>query len=281
VNRNSLTPFIRKMRFERLPEAAIELFAPFYEQMAAGSGSIIPESVLKPVEPDQVESLASLQPYRTQGEEALEKTVVAKLNGGLGTTMGVDGPKSLFEAKEGLSFLDIITEEVRHMNRKRGLDMPLLLMNSFFTDPATTGALRSHQNHAPVFSFVQHKFPKVLAATLEPSLAPGNRLLEWNPAGHGDFLLSIETSGMFERLVNAGCRYLFVSNTDNLSAQLDSAILGYLHSERLDFVMEVTKRTPMDRKGGHLARFRDGRLMLREASQCGDGREITRALVFN
>lgn len=235
MNSNSLVPFIRKMRFERLPEAAIELFARFYEQMAAGSGSIIPESTLTPVEPGQLESLENLQPYRAQGEEALEKTVVAKLNGGLGATMGVDGPKSLFEAKEGLSFLDIITGQVRHMNRKRGLDMPLLLMNSFFTDPATTEALRSYLDHAPIFSFVQHKFPKVLAATLEPALAPGNRLLEWNPAGHGDFLLSIKTSGMFERLVNAGYRYLFVSNIDNLIARLDSAILGYLHSERLDF----------------------------------------------
>ena len=38
--------------------------------------------------------------------------------------------------------------------------------------------------------------------------------------------------------------------------------------QRLDFMMEVAERTPADMKGGHLARHRNGRLVLREIAQC-------------
>ncbi len=270
---NALESFTQKMRFERLPEVAIETFAHFYGQLVAGNGAVIPESDLVPVEPDQVESLESLQRYRPQGAEAIEKTVVTKLNGGLGTTMGLDGPKSLFEAKGGLSFLDIIIRQMQHMNKKLGTTIPLVLMNSFFTDSATLDVLGaySEMDRGSIYSFVQHKFPKVHAATLEPAFSPTQRLLEWNPAGHGDLLLALETSGLLKRLLAAGYRYFFVSNIDNLSARIDTGVLGYFHNERLDFLMEVTERTPLDRKGGHLARFKNGRLLLREASQCDHG----------
>lgn len=276
------------MRAEKLPQTAIEVFVRFYEQMASSNGSTIPESRLVPVGLDQVENLEGLQRYRAQGEEVLKKTVVARLNGGLGTTMGLDGPKSLFEAKEGLSFLDIAIRQLGRMNESLGINVPLVLMNSFFTDSATLGAIASYGNasRGPIYSFVQHKFPKVLADTLEPALFPSARLLEWNPAGHGDLMAALGTSGLLKRLLDAGYRYFFVSNIDNLSARIDTGILGYFHSEGLDFLMEVTERAPMDRKGGHLARFTSGRLMLREASQCGDGdklscRNIERHPLFN
>ena len=44
--------------------------------------------------------------------DALERAVVIKLNGGLGTSMGMTGPKSLLAVKDGLSFLDIIARQV-------------------------------------------------------------------------------------------------------------------------------------------------------------------------
>jgi UTP--glucose-1-phosphate uridylyltransferase len=273
---NAVDSFILKMRMEGLPEAAIEVFARFYGQLAEGKGGTIPESDLVPVEIDQIEDLESLQRYRAKGEEAFGRTVVVKLNGGLGTTMGLDGPKSLFEAKKGLSFLDIIIGQMRHAHEVLERSMPLVLMNSFFTESATLKALQSYRDipRGLVASFSQHKYPKVLAATLEPASSPADTLLEWNPAGHGDLLLALETSGLLKRLLDAGYLYCFVSNIDNLSAGIDIGILGYFAGHRLDFLMEVTDRTPMDRKGGHLARFKDGRLMLREASQC-DHAELT------
>jgi UTP--glucose-1-phosphate uridylyltransferase len=258
------------MRLERLPEAAIEMFTRFYEQLAEGKGAIIPESDLDPVKPDEIEDLEGLRRYEAKGFEALKRTVIIKLNGGLGTTMGLRGPKSLIRTKKGLSFLDISIGQAERLSRRLGLGVPLVFMNSFFTETLTRKALESYGNMHPVsvMTFLQHKFPKVLAATLEPASSPSRRLLEWNPAGHGDLLLAMETSGLLKRFLDHGYRYLFVSNIDNLSAQIDAGILGYFHSERMDFLMEVTDRTDMDRKGGHLARMKNGRLVLREASQC-------------
>jgi len=47
----------------------------------------------------------------------LAKTAVLKLNGGLGTSMGLEKAKSLLPVKGGKSFLDLIAEQV---NRERG-----------------------------------------------------------------------------------------------------------------------------------------------------------------
>jgi UTP--glucose-1-phosphate uridylyltransferase len=264
--------FIVKMREEGVPEPAIAMFARYYGQLAAGKNRTIRESDILPAEGEHVESLESLNRYHARGIQALGRTAVVKLNGGLATTMGMSGPKSLLEAKKGLTFLDIIIKQMQHVREVHDLNSPLVLMNSFFTATPTLKVLESYRRNSDSFlySFDQHKYPKVLAETLEPASSPADRLLEWNPAGHGDLLLAIKTSGVLDRLLEAGYRYLFVSNIDNLGAGLDTAILGYFQSEQLDFLMEVTERTPMDRKGGHLARYEDGRLMLREASQCDE-----------
>jgi UDP-N-acetylglucosamine pyrophosphorylase len=75
------------------------------------------------------------------------------------------------------------------------------------------------------------------------------------------------SSGLLERLLAEGAKYLFVSNSDNLGANLDLTLLTYFASSGNDFLMEVAERTSSDRKGGHLAE-RDGKLLLRESAQC-------------
>ena len=263
--------FIRKLRREELPEAAIEVFVDFYRRLTSGSNATIPESEIVPLKPEDISDRSRMDRYEALGNEALTKTAVIKLNGGLGTTMGMQGPKSLIKVKNGHSFLDITLMQMRHLNKQRGLTIPLLIMNSFYTDLATRKAL-AHRSDLPEGvpqCFIQHKYPKVLESTLEPASLPSASSLEWYPAGHGDLLLTLHTSGLLERLLSTGYRYLFVSNIDNLGAEIDPAILGYFAGEGLDFLMEVTDRTDMDRKGGHLARLKTGRLVLREAAQCG------------
>ena len=267
--------FIRKLQHEELPEAAIDVFVNFYQRLARGTSATIPESEIVPLKPEDIGDRSRLDRYEALGNEALTKTAVIKLNGGLGTTMGMQGPKSLIKVKNGLSFLDITLMQIRHLNKQRGLTIPLFIMNSFYTDSATHKVL-AHYRDLPEGPpedfpqcFIQHKFPKVLEATLEPALFPSEPTLEWYPAGHGDLLLSLQTSGLLERLLKTGYRYLFVSNIDNLGAGIDPCILGYCAAEGLDFLMEVTDRTDMDRKGGHLARSKNGRFVLREAAQCG------------
>jgi UTP--glucose-1-phosphate uridylyltransferase len=193
-----------------------------------------------------------------------------KLNGGLGTSMGMTGPKSLVEVKDGLTFLDIAARQVLALRESAGARLPLVLMNSFYTRDESLAALARHAGiEADVpLEFVQGRFPKLRADDLRPVSWPANPELEWAPPGHGDLYTSIVTSRMLERLLEAGYRYAVVSNVDNLGATFDDRILAWFARERLPFAMEVAVRTESDRKGGHIARRRaTGRLLLRELAQ--------------
>jgi UTP--glucose-1-phosphate uridylyltransferase len=75
---------------------------------------------------------------------------------------------------------------------------------------------------------------------------------------------------MLGALLQAGYRWAFVSNVDNLGARVDVRIAAWVAAERLPFVMEVVRGTAADRKGGHLA-LRDGRVVLRETAQVPPG----------
>ena len=91
---------------------------------------------------------------------------------------------------------------------------------------------------------------------------------------------------MLDRLLAAGYRTAFVSNSDNLGAVMDPAILGYFVAEDLPFMMEVADRAEADKKGGHLACTAEGQLLLRESAQCSsadtaDFQDITRHRFFN
>jgi UTP--glucose-1-phosphate uridylyltransferase len=188
-----------------------------------------------------------------------------KLNGGLGTSMGMSGPKALLEAKDGATFLDLTARQAR------AAGVPLVLMNSFATRDASLAALGEGLSGELAPDFLQHKEPKIRADDLMPVEWPANPDLEWCPPGHGDLYTALQTSGLLEQLLERGSRYAFVSSSDNLAATLDPRILAWMAAERAPFVMEVADRTPADRKGGHVARDREGGgLLLREVAQCPD-----------
>jgi UTP--glucose-1-phosphate uridylyltransferase len=73
---------------------------------------------------------------------------------------------------------------------------------------------------------------------------------------------------MLQRLLDEGVLYAFISNSDNLGANMDAALLGYFAENSFPFMMEVAEKTAADVKGGHLARLTNGRLILREIAQC-------------
>jgi UTP--glucose-1-phosphate uridylyltransferase len=255
------------MRSEGVPDAAAASFRHYYERLRAGDPGVLPEADLEPVEdlPD-VEELPSDE---RGAAEALERAVVLKLNGGLGTSMGLHGPKSLLEVKDGLSFLDIIVRQVLGLRERSGARLPLVLMNSFATREETLAALERYPDTAVdvPLEFVQSKFPKIRADDLSPVSWPHDPELEWAPPGHGDLYTAIVASGMLEALLDRGYRYAFVSNSDNLGAVLEPRILAWLAREEIPFLMEAADRTESDRKGGHLARLRGDGLVLRERAQ--------------
>jgi len=196
------------------------------------------------------------------GKEALGRTVMIKLNGGLGTSMGMTRAKSLLEVKDGLTFLDIVVRQTQQ------LGVPLALMNSFATSEDTKRFLRERYPDADVREFLQNKEPKLLVDDLVPAEWPADPELEWAPPGHGDIYVALQASGMLRSLLDDGYEAAFVSNSDNLGAVLDPKLAAAFLDSRAPFLMEVVPRTKADRKGGHLARRReDGRLVLRETAQ--------------
>ena len=276
--------FVRRMRAEGLPEIFINVFGDYYQQLVEGRTGLISESEIRPVEslPDAETMPAYLS---NVGQAALAKTAVIKLNGGLGTSMGLEQAKSLLIVKEGLTFLDIIARQALSVG------VPLVLMNSFATDADSRAFLDERypelrESDVPL-SFLQHKEPKVTQSDLSPADWPQNPELEWCPPGHGDIYVALATSGTLDSLLDAGYEYAFVANVDNLGAIINTAILGYFAENHFPFMMEVADRTEMDRKGGHVAeRASDGLFLLRESAQCPEEdmaafQDINRHKYFN
>ena len=186
--------------------------------------------------------------------ELLSKLVIVKLNGGLGTTMGCTGPKSLIEAHGGRTFLDLIVEQIRYLNAAYKTSVPLVLMDSFNTHKDTIAALSKYaKSGVRIETFQQSQHPRFYADTLEPvARALGGPNSEWYPPGHADIYPSLVNSGLLEGFLAEGKEYLFVSNSDNLGATIDLSILSYLAASGAGFVMEVTPKTLADVKGGTL-----------------------------
>lgn len=281
------SPFVQKMRNAGLSQTFIDNFHYYYTQLVKGATGFITQDEAQPVHdlPDYTMLHAG---HRQAGAEALARAVVLKLNGGLGTSMGMDGPKSLLPVKDGLTFLDIIVRQNLHLRATTGARVPLLLMNSFATRAASLAALARYPELSQDIpcDFLQHMEPKVWKDSLLPATWPEDPDKEWCPPGHGDIYTALVDSGMLQMLLDAGYEYVFVSNADNLGAVLDPAILGFFAATHIPFLMEVAERTAADRKGGHLARNRRGRLILRESAQCppeeeAEFQDIQRYRYFN
>jgi UDP-N-acetylglucosamine pyrophosphorylase len=278
--------FEAKMRAAALNDAAIRAFEHNYRLLTAGETGMVAESDIEPVE--DLPRLAEVATRTVPDTALLAQAVVLKLNGGLGTSMGLEQAKSLLVVKDGLTFLDFIVRQVLHLRRQYGAPLRFLLMNSFSTSEDTLAFLRRYGDLGDprALEVMQSQVPKVDAGSLRPVSWPENPQLEWCPPGHGDLYPSLLGSGRLERMLAEGVRYLFVSNSDNLGATLDLGLLHYFADSGLPFLMEVAERTLSDRKGGHLARRRDGTLLLRESAQCAEAdqpafQDIRRHRFFN
>jgi UTP--glucose-1-phosphate uridylyltransferase len=271
VTDDRLQAAIDTMRAEGVSQTATATFAHYFERLRDGDTGVLAEDEIEPV--DELPDADELPADEAGAPEALARTVVIKLNGGLGTSMGMTGPKSLLEVKDGLSFLDITVRQILALRERTGAPLPLVLMNSFATREASLEALERHDALAVAGvapDFLQSKAPKLTADALQPVAWPADPALEWAPPGHGDLYPSLQDSGMLQALLDAGYAYAFVANADNLGAVLEPRILAWLARDEIPFLMEVADRTEADRKGGHLARRPDGGLVLREVAQTRD-----------
>lgn len=262
----------RKMEEAGVARAAIEAFRHSVGVLASQQSMLIPDSEIMPAE-----GVADWEFLVSATKEAcgelLAQSVLIKLNGGLGTSMGLQKAKSLLEIKPGLTFLDLIVRQVRSLRKRAGYPVSLLLMNSFSTSDDTMTYLSRYAEEGfadrAQVEMLQNRVPKLDTRSLQPVSFPSNPELEWCPPGHGDIYPALLGSGWLDKLLAAGVRYAFVSNSDNLGAQMDTRFLRWFAESGAPFVMEVTRRSESDRKGGHLATRRsDGQPVLREIAQC-------------
>lgn len=209
-------------------------------------------------------------PRRSNASMYDAEQVILKLNGGLGTTLGCEGPKSAIEVRQDLSFLDLTVRQVEYLNSMYGVDVPLVLMNSFNTHEETVRIIRKYRMHnLSIHTFNQSCYPFIVKETMLP--LPNTKFDratrdKWYPPGHGDVYHALFDSGLLENLVNQGKEYIFISNVDNLGATVNLDVLYHMINEDSEFVMEVTDKTRADVQGGTLVTYR-GKPHLLEASQ--------------
>ncbi len=258
----------RKMEAAGVDPVAIDVFSHYYRLVESGETGMVPESTIDPLD---MEALADVDVPEEAAREAIGTTVVIKLNGGLGTSMGMDRAKSLLEVREGLSFLDIIARQVLSLRQEYDARLPLIFMDSFRTSADTMAALAPYADlevDGLPLEFLQNKEPKLRADDLTPVAWEQEPDLEWCPPGHGDIYTALRGTGLLQQLIDAGYTQVFVSNSDNLGAVPDARVAGWFARSGAPFAIEAVRRTPSDRKGGHFAvRKDDGRIVLRESAQ--------------
>ena len=266
--------FRDKMEAAEVSEAAILAFERNYQALLRDESGMISEQAIEPCE-----NVPSFDEVTKGGEgfspELLAQTVVIKLNGGLGTSMGLQKVKSLLSVKDDTTFLDVIAQQILYLREETGAKVRFLLMNSFASSEDTLDYMSEYADQdlagAENIELMQNQVPKIDAASMEPVEWEKKPSLEWCPPGHGDLYAALVGSGWLDQLLADGVKYAFVSNADNLGAVLDGGLLRYFSESGKPFLMEATRRTEADKKGGHLAvRKSDDQMLLREVAQCAD-----------
>jgi len=275
----------RKMERRGIGSAAVKQFLDMLRQVADGQSGYVPLDRVSAPDAHQLldaqSELRNVPELEKRGKELLSKVAVIKLNGGRSTTMGTRVPKGILEAKDGRSYLQIIIGQVAAIRHRWRVDVPLVLMNSFFTHGPTMETVNHHD--IPVLTFIQRQVPRLLEDSLAPLETDTDE--DWVPPGHGDVYQSLRATGLLRLLRERGCRWAFISNLDNLAACLEPWIIGLLERDNIEFLLEVTHRTAADRKGGTLV-SRGGGLDLLEIGQVSPQErnafmDIDRFPVFN
>lgn len=258
-----------KMRDAGVAEQAIDVFSHYYRALEEGATGLVPEDTIEPL--TQIDSIDDVQVDEAAAREALSKTVLIKLNGGLGTSMGMDRAKSLLPVRDGKSFLDLLVDQVMAARARYDVTLPLIFMDSFRTREDTLAALAAHPGievEGIPLDFLQNREPKLRADDLTPVEWEADPSLEWCPPGHGDIYTALVSSGVLDALLERGYKYAMTSNSDNLGAAPSARIAGWFAASGAPYAPEMCRRTPADVKGGHLAvRKADGRIILRDTAQ--------------
>jgi UDP-N-acetylglucosamine pyrophosphorylase len=151
---------------EGIAPSAISAFESNFNSLVSGNTGMIPEDTIAPVpDLDRSENFSS-----SPNTNLLAETVMLKLNGGLGTGMGLDKAKSLLKVKGEDTFLDLTAKQVIQMRKEYGFKVKFMLMNSFSTSEDTLAFLQAKYPGLASeegLEMMQNKVPKLNAETLE------------------------------------------------------------------------------------------------------------------
>ncbi len=264
----ALDAAVAKLTADGAASSVIAAFIDRYRRFAGGETGYVHEDDLTPLTDPP---LLTEMEVNDHAIDAIGRTAVIRLNGGLGTSMGLAGPKCLIPVRDGLSFLDIVVRQILALRQQYNVRLPLILMDSYNTSDESLAALAAYPDidvgELPL-DFLQSREPKLLADTRFPVEWPADPELEWCPPGHGDFVFVLPRLGATDPATGRRVPLPVHREHGQPGALPDPAIAGWFAESEAPYAAEVTERTDMDRKGGHLAhRKRDGRLVLRDTAQ--------------
>lgn len=163
-----------------------------------------------------------------------------------------------------MSFIDFSLKQLEVINKQHGINVPLVLMNSFNTETETKAHLAAVKPNVNVICFNQFELPRMDAETMLP--AQLSEAQQMYPPGHGFVYDCLKNSGTAQKLLDQGVEWCFISNADNLGAVLDPKIAAFAVASDFKFVSEQTPKTEMDVKGGVLMDY-EGSVHLLETAQ--------------
>ncbi|KAL4253536.1 UDPGP type 1 family protein [Abortiporus biennis] len=271
-----------KKAFDVEMQSFFYLFTRYLAERAS-SHELVWDRIKSPAE-DQIVPYANLP---TGEVKNLNKLAVLKVNGGLGTSMGMTGAKSALEVKDDMTFLDLTVRQIEHLNTTHRVDVPLILMTSFNTHDDTLRIIKKYANQQlRITTFNQSRYPRIYKESLLPCpKSADDDKKNWYPPGHGDLYNALYQSGVLDQLIAEGKEYLFASNSDNLGAVVDEKILQHMIDSQAEFIMEVTDKTKADIKGGTLIDY-EGTIRLLEVAQVAsehieDFKSVRKFKIFN
>jgi UTP--glucose-1-phosphate uridylyltransferase len=185
--------------------------------------------------------------------------------------------KALVEALPGRTFLDLRLAENATWSARWARPVPLWLMTSEATDGPIRAALKELGAPAHVATFTQD---------LNLRLAPDGSVFrddDGQPStyapGHGDLVDALRRSGLLLRFCDAGGKYVWIANLDNLGASIDAAILGHFIETKREVMVEVCEKAAGDRGGIPVHAM--GKLQVLEEFRLPVGFDAARVRVFN
>ncbi len=204
--------------------------------------------------------------YFSLGAQAIKEGKVGYVivNGGMATRFGgvVKGTVKVYDDK---SFLQVKLEQVKKIQEKYGVEIPIYIMNSFATSDATREHFRRNENHGfktdKIRMFTQYIF-KRLNPDGSKFYNPDEPMARYYGPGHGDFLYSFKKAKYLPQFLEEGGKYLLYSNVDNLGATIDEVIIGHHIAQGKEMTVELAKKNEGD-KGGAPAVV-DGNLQIVE-----------------